>query len=556
MLNRLYIKNYALIDSLDISFDSGLNILTGETGAGKSIILGALGLILGQRAESKYFFNQQKKCIIEGFFKIEGYQLDYFFAENDLDIEPETVLRREIASDGRSRAFINDTPVNLATLKQLGEQLIDIHSQHATLAIGNQNFQLLVADVVAENETLLKGYKSKFRDIRKKQAELKTLIENSDRLKADLDYFQFQFDELEQAQLLEDEQEKLENELNALTHAEEIKTNLIYALQLIAEQEGNAIAILKDASNKLQVLEQYQPEIEELNNRLKSTWIEIKDISSEIGHLEQSTTFNEERALEINDRLALIYNLQKKHRVQNNSELLTIQKELAQKLQNALFTDEDIEQLQQQISVEKTEILKLASEISERRRQAIPQIENHVVDVLAEIGMPNSQLKIEQHSKSDGSFDSDGIDSIKFMFTANKGHQLNELNKVASGGELSRLMLSIKSLIAAKTSLPTIIFDEIDTGVSGEVAHKVGTIMEKLAKNMQVITITHLPQMASKGESHFYVYKEVDNDLTYSKIKKLTAEERVIEIAKMLSGDSLKDSAISNARELLKNQAL
>lgn len=556
MLNRLYIKNYALIDSLDISFDSGLNILTGETGAGKSIILGALGLILGQRAESKYFFNQQKKCIIEGFFKIEGYQLDYFFAENDLDIEPETVLRREIASDGRSRAFINDTPVNLATLKQLGEQLIDIHSQHATLAIGNQNFQLLVADVVAENETLLKGYKSKFRDIRKKQAELKTLIENSDRLKADLDYFQFQFDELEQAQLLEDEQEKLENELNALTHAEEIKTNLIYALQLIAEQEGNAIAILKDASNKLQVLEQYQPEIEELNNRLKSTWIEIKDISSEIGHLEQSTTFNEERALEINDRLALIYNLQKKHRVQNNSELLTIQKELAQKLQNALFTDEDIEQLQQQISVEKTEILKLASEISERRRQAIPQIENHVVDVLAEIGMPNSQLKIEQHSKSDGSFDSDGIDSIKFMFTANKGHQLNELNKVASGGELSRLMLSIKSLIAAKTSLPTIIFDEIDTGVSGEVAHKVGTIMEKLAKNMQVITITHLPQMASKGESHFYVYKEIDNDLTYSKIKKLTAEERVIEIAKMLSGDSLKDSAISNARELLKNQAL
>lgn len=556
MLNRLYIKNYALIDSLDISFDSGLNILTGETGAGKSIILGALGLILGQRAESKYFFNQQKKCIIEGFFKIEGYQLDYFFAENDLDIEPETVLRREIASDGRSRAFINDTPVNLATLKQLGEQLIDIHSQHATLAIGNQNFQLLVADVVAENETLLKGYKSKFRDIRKKQAELKTLIENSDRLKADLDYFQFQFDELEQAQLLEDEQEKLENELNALTHAEEIKTNLIYALQLIAEQEGNAIAMLKDASNKLQVLEQYQPEIEELNNRLKSTWIEIKDISSEIGHLEQSTSFNEERALEINDRLALIYNLQKKHRVQNNSELLTIQKELAQKLQNALFTDEDIEQLQQQISVEKTEILKLASEISERRRQAIPQIENHVVDVLAEIGMPNSQLKIEQHSKSDGSFDSDGIDSIKFMFTANKGHQLNELNKVASGGELSRLMLSIKSLIAAKTSLPTIIFDEIDTGVSGEVAHKVGTIMEKLAKNMQVITITHLPQMASKGESHFYVYKEVDNDLTYSKIKKLTAEERVIEIAKMLSGDSLKDSAISNARELLKNQAL
>ncbi|WP_353134666.1 DNA repair protein RecN [Pseudopedobacter sp.] len=551
MLNRLYIKNYALIDSLDISFDKGLNILTGETGAGKSIILGAVGLILGQRAESKYFFNQQKKCVIEGFFNIGDYQLNSFFDENDLDFETETVLRREISLDGKSRAFINDTPVTLAVLKQLGEQLLDIHSQHATLEIGNQNFQLLVTDLMADNVEALKDYKSAFKIYKKKQDRLIELIQSSEQAKADLDYFQFQFNELEQANLQADEQEQLEVELNALTHAEEIKTNLINASSLLEQEEYNAIQLLKEASIQLQHLEKYQPEIGELAERLRSSIIEIKDISSEISNLEQTTFFNEERNIEINDRLNLLYSLQKKHRVSSNTELIALQDELSQKLNNAIFIDEDILALEKEIAKEKDILIKEALELSAKRQKAIPQIQEYVEKVLSNIGMPDAQLRVDIHVRENDQFDINGLDIVKFMFTANKGHQLNELHKVASGGELSRLMLSIKSLIAKKTALPTIIFDEIDTGVSGEVAHKVGNIMEKLAEDMQVITITHLPQMASKGNSHFFVYKETKENITYSKIRKLNEQERIMEIAKMLSGESPGESAIKNATELL-----
>lgn len=551
MLNRLYIKNYALIDSLDISFDKGLNILTGETGAGKSIILGAVGLILGQRAESKYFFNQQKKCVIEGFFNIGDYPLNSFFDENDLDFETETVLRREISLDGKSRAFINDTPVTLAVLKQLGEQLLDIHSQHATLEIGNQNFQLLVTDLMADNVEALKDYKSAFKIYKKKQDRLIELIQSSEQAKADLDYFQFQFNELEQANLQADEQEQLEVELNALTHAEEIKTNLINASSLLEQEEYNAIQLLKEASIQLQQLEKYQPEIGELAERLRSSIIEIKDISSEISNLEQTTFFNEERNIEINDRLNLLYSLQKKHRVSSNTELIALQDELSQKLNNAIFIDEDILALEKEIAKEKDILIKEALELSAKRQKAIPQIQEYVEKVLSNIGMPDAQLRVDMHVRENDQFDINGLDIVKFMFTANKGHQLNELHKVASGGELSRLMLSIKSLIAKKTALPTIIFDEIDTGVSGEVAHKVGNIMEKLAEDMQVITITHLPQMASKGNSHFFVYKETKENITYSKIRKLNEQERIMEIAKMLSGESPGESAIKNATELL-----
>lgn len=521
MLNRLYIKNYALIDSLDISFDKGLNILTGETGAGKSIILGALGLILGQRAESKYFFNQQKKCVIEGFFNIEGYQLNSFFEENDLDFEKETVLRREISLDGKSRAFVNDTPVNLTVLKQLGEQLIDIHSQHATLEIGAQNFQLLVTDLMAANQDLLKVYKTNFKSYKKKQEKLDELIRSSEQAKADLDYFQFQFNELEQANLLENEQETLESELNTLTHAEEIKNNLTNAYAVLEQSEINAVQLLKEASSQVQLLEKYQPELAELNERLKSSIIEIRDISSEIYNIDQSTAFNEERFVGINDRLNLIYSLQKKHRVSSNAELISLQKELSDKLNNALFIDEDILSLQNEIDKEKSILIQQAQDISERRKEAAPLIENFVQETLANIGMPDAQLKVDLQVRSNQTFDGHGIDNIKFLFTANKGHQLNELHKVASGGELSRLMLSIKSLIAKKTALPTIIFDEIDTGVSGEVAHKVGNIMEQLAQNMQVITITHLPQMASKGNSHFFVIRKLKMDLLILKSKDL-----------------------------------
>jgi len=558
MLQKLTISNYALIDDLEISFDRGLNILTGETGAGKSIILGALSLILGQRAESKYFFNQQKKCVIEGVFSINGFHLKNFFDENELDYEAETILRREITADGKSRAFINDTPVNLTILKQVGEKLIDIHSQHATLEINDPDFQLLVVDSVSGHGDLLGDYRTKYRAYKKSVSKLQQLVAESDKAKSDLDYYQFQFDELEKANLIEDEQEKLEQELYTLNNAEEIKRNLSGAYYLMQDGETAALLQLREAGHHLSTLEKFNPQIVELQERLKSTLIELKDIASEIENIEQRTHTDEARAVEINDRLSLIYNLQKKHRVSTNAELLQLQEELSEKIQQALFGDEEIEKLQKQIAAEKQELEQLAKQLSANRAKAIPDIEKQVVEALSEMGMPNSTLKIElsplPSKGGDSHLGPDGSDQVRFLFSANKGHALAEMSKVASGGELSRLMLSIKSLIARYTALPTIIFDEIDTGISGEVANKVGQIMERLAGNLQVISITHLPQIASKGQSHYFVYKDNDSATTYTRIRQLNKQERVLEIAKMLSGDKPGESALQNARELLSLQ--
>jgi len=549
MLQRLSISNYALIDNLEISFDKGLNILTGETGAGKSIILGALSLILGQRAESRYFFNQQKKCVIEGSFKIDGFHLKSFFEDNDLDYEAETVLRREISADGKSRAFVNDTPVNLTSLKSLGEKLIDIHSQHATLEINDPEFQLLIVDSVAKHSDLLNEYRAKFKAYKKSTSHLQQLINEADKAKADLDYYQFQFDELEKASLSADEQALSEQELYALNNAGEIKRNLLSAYYLMNEGETAALIQLKEAGQQLSSLEKFNPEITELHQRLNSTIIELKDIAAEIDTLEQKTHTNDIRAEEINTRLSIIYNLQKKHRVNNNADLLQIQDDLSAKIQQAVFGDEAIEKLQKQLVIDKKELAGLAEKLSASRTKIIPTIEKQVLDTLAEMGMANSALNI--HSSVASELTKDGIDQIKFLFSANKGHALAEMSKVASGGELSRLMLSIKSLVAQNTALPTIIFDEIDTGVSGEVANQVGQIMEKLANNLQVITITHLPQIASKGQSHYFVYKDEEGATTNTRIKQLDQQERVLEIAKMLSGDKPGESALQNARELL-----
>jgi DNA repair protein RecN (Recombination protein N) len=576
MLQKLSISNYALIDNLEISFDIGLNILTGETGAGKSIILGALSLILGQRAESRYFFNQQKKCVIEGTFIIGAFHLKQFFSDNDLDYEGETVLRREISADGKSRAFVNDTPVNLTILKALGEKLIDIHSQHATLEINDPEFQLLVVDAVAKHDELLNNYRSKFRSYQKAITKLKQLSSESDKAKADLDYFQFQFDELEKAKLVAGEQEHLEQELFTLTNAEEIKRNLSGAYYLMQEGETSAIIQLREAGHQLFSLEKFNTQIAGLYQRLNSAIIELKDIATEVEIIEQHTQIDEARAAEINVRLSLIYNLQKKHRVNSITELLDLQDELSNKIQKSADNDEAIEKLELEINEGKTELDKLAEELSANRKSVIPKIENQVMESLSEMGMGNAVLKIEQvvrksespevrkqgktvaKSLSDfrtsglsDSLTKNGIDEVKFLFTANKGHTLAEMSKVASGGELSRLMLSIKSLIAQNTALPTIIFDEIDAGVSGEVANKVGQIMERLAQNLQVITITHLPQIASKGKSHYFVYKDEEGAITYTRIKQLNSQERVLEIAKMLSGDKPGESALQNARELL-----
>jgi len=556
MLQKLSISNYALIDNLEISFDSGLNILTGETGAGKSIILGALSLILGQRAESRYFFNQQKKCVIEGTFKIGAFHLKQFFDDNDLDYETETVLRREISADGKSRAFVNDTPVVLPSIKALGEKLIDIHSQHATLEINDPEFQLLVVDAVAKHDELLSDYRSKFKAYKKATAKLQQLIEESDKAKADLDYYQFQYDELEKANLATDEQEKLELELYALNNAEEIKRNLLGAYYLMHEGETSAIIQLREAGHQLSLLEKFNPEIEELYRRLNSAIIELKDIATEVEIIEQRTHTDDKRAEEINTRLSTIYTLQKKHRVNSNAGLLQIQDDLSDKIQQAVFGDEAIEKLRQQLAADRNKLEELATKLSANRKVAIPTIEANVLNALSEMGMGNASMSIELtssvgHNSPLGGLGANGFDVVRFLFTANKGHALAEMSKVASGGELSRLMLAIKSLIAQNTALPTIIFDEIDAGVSGEVANKVGQIMERLAGNLQVIAITHLPQIASKGQSHYFVYKDEEGATTYTRIKQLNPNERVLEVAKMLSGDKPGESALQNARELL-----
>ena len=551
MLKRLAIKNYALIDNLDISFSEDLNIMTGETGAGKSIILGALSLILGQRAESKYFFNQQKKCVIEGTFHLNGFQLNEFFAENDLDYDLETVLRREISSDGKTRAFINDTPVNLTTLKKLGEKLIDVHSQHATLEINDEDFQLLVIDTVAGNQNLLNNYREVFRSYKKSQARLKELINQSEKSKSDLDYFQFQFDELEKANLIAGEQAGLEQELDSLTHAEDIKKSLVSSISVLSETEPSAIVQIKEAVVNLANAEKYNFEISSLTERLNSCLIEIKDILSEIERIEQSSLINEARLQEVSNRLDLIYSLQKKHRAGSEIELIAIRDEISNKLNSILFADEDIEKLKIEVDKLYQEVLDLSVQLGKSRTECIPKVETQVMNTLAEIGMPNAVLQVVNDTLPEGKFDQNGNNQIRFLFSANKGQSPLPMNKVASGGELSRLMLSIKSLIAVHTALPTIIFDEIDTGISGEIALKVGNIMERLSKNMQVIAITHLPQIASKGDTHFRVYKNEKDEITNTNITKLDEEERILELAKMLSGDHPGQSAFQNARELL-----
>ncbi|MEJ7692965.1 DNA repair protein RecN [Daejeonella sp.] len=551
MLKRLAISNYALIDTLDISFSNELNILTGETGAGKSIILGALSLILGQRAEGKYFFNQQKKCVIEGTFLVNGFHLNDFFEENDLDYELETVLRREISSDGKSRAFINDTPVNLVILKKLGEKLIDIHSQHATLEINDEDFQLLVIDTIAGNKDLLENYNLTYKLYRHTQSKLKELISQSEQSKSDLDYFQFQFDELEKANLAEDEQTQLEQEQDVLTHAEEIKRSLLGAIGILGEQDPAVINQLKEAALSLGAAEKYNPEIKELHERLTSSLIEVKDILSEIERIEQHSSVDEARLEDVNQRLDTLYSLQKKHRVSSNLELIDLRNTLSDKLNSILFADEDIEKLKNELDSINSKLGELAEQLYRSRISSIPRVEENIKGTLHQVGMPNAVLQISHERLDVGKFDLNGTDQIRFLFSANKGQAPLPMNKVASGGELSRLMLSIKSLVAVHTSLPTIIFDEIDTGISGEVALKVGNIMEKLSENMQVIAITHLPQIAARGKAHYTVYKDEQTDITHTNIRQISSDERVMELAKMLSGNNPGESAILNAKELL-----
>ncbi len=551
MLKHLSVQNYALIDQLEVEFADGLTIITGETGAGKSILLGALGLIAGSRADTQSLQDKSKKCIIEAAFNIKEYALNDFFNEHELDYEAVTTIRREINPEGKSRAFINDTPVTLNQLKDLGERLIDIHSQHQTLSLNGADFQLSVVDAFAKHYSLLNEYKTEYKNFRSLEKQLNELIEKEVQAKKDMDYFQFQFNELEDANLKAGEQVALEQELETLNNAEDIKLNLSKAAYGLSGGEQNLLSSLNEIKNILNGLSKFKPEIAELNTRINSSYIELKDISNELEALEQEILYDPKRIEILNDQLDAIYRLQQKHQVKTIEELIAIKDELSNKLLDFSSLESEIEKVKALLERSDKTLSEKAKTISDNRKKVIPKIEKEIGSLLSSLSMPNAQLKIEQ--KAMETYSVNGIDKINFLFSANKGSEFKELNKVASGGELSRLMLSIKSLIAQLTALPTIIFDEIDTGVSGDVADKVGSIMNTMSGKMQVITITHLPQIASKGGSHLFVYKEDKNNKTYSNIKKLSAEERVQEIAKMLSTGNPSAAAISNAKELLKN---
>lgn len=551
MLQRLSIKNYAIIENLEMKFSDKLTIITGETGAGKSILLGALSLILGERAESNVLFDKEQKCFVEGSFEVHNYHLQNFFKENELDYEEQTIIRREITPNGKSRAFINDTPVNLEVLRELCSQLVDLHSQHEMLELNTAIFQMKVIDSFAKNEKLLSDYQTKFKIYQAHLFQLENLREQNNKATAELDYLQFQFNELSEANFQQNEQEQLEQELATLTNAEEIKKALISAINILNENENSVNTQLREINSSLNSVKKFNPMLAALCERLQSSVIELSDVVKEFEKLESSTIYDETRINEITERVDLIYRLEKKHNVQTTTELMEIRNNLEKKISSITNLSEEIEQLQKQISEEKNELMKVAVKISENRKKTICPFEKQANSLLKEVGMPFAQLKVKQEIQNE--LNQFGIDKILFLFSSNKGTDFQEIKKVASGGELSRLLLCIKSLVANSTALPSLIFDEIDTGVSGEVAFKVGNILEELSQAHQVISITHLPQIARKGEFHYLVFKQAEEKRTATKVKLLNEKERVVEIAKMIGGEKPSDAALKSARELIEN---
>lgn len=549
MLKSLSIKNYALIDSLIIDFSGDLNILTGETGAGKSILLGAIGLIIGQRADLSVLRDKTDKCTAEGIFDIRNYGMQNFFSENELDYDDVTILRREITPQGKSRAFINDTPVNVRVLHDLGLKLIDIHSQHQNLDLNEKNYQLQVVDLVAGNGEVLKIYTSEYKAYLSLQESLNKSLQLAEQSKKDLDYYEFQFQQLYEAKLIENEQAELEFLLEKLTHAEEIRSVFGQAYLALSEDERSVLYVLKENLTSIGKLRSVLPEADQIFNRMESVYLELKDLAAESSTIEDRTENNPEKIEQVNQRLDLIYSLQQKHRVSSISELLQIQSEFEAKIQLVSSYDQEIEKLRKEIRAKKEILEDLADKISLKRNAVAPPIENKVIDILRNVGIPNAafQMKLSQLQE----LSSTGLDEVSFMFSANKNQELQEIGKIASGGEMSRLMLAIKTLITDARSLPTIVFDEIDTGVSGEIAVKMGQILEQMSKTVQVLNITHLPQIAAKGNHHYKVYKFDQDDRTFTSIKKLNKQERVEEIAQMLSGENYSATAMETAKELL-----
>jgi len=549
LLSSISIKNYALINELHIDFSSGLSIITGETGAGKSILLGALGLVLGNRAELSTLKNTTKKCVVEAVVGIDKYNLKDFFETEDIDYEPNTILRREILPSGKSRAFVNDTPVTLSVLTLLRAKLIDVHSQHQTLQVSDQQFQFQLLDAVANNESKLASYQRGLSSytLEKKRLEEIQLAQREATLQ--YDYNSHLYNELLEAKLIEDEQELLEEKLEKINNVEEIKQNLSEALQLATDDTIGIQNLLYSLEQKLAKISMYSKEYQELSDRISSVKIELVDIIGEIETANESVDFNPSEADQLNDRLQLIYNLQKKHYVNSISELLSIQSTLSEKVSRV----ENSEQLlaEQEAIVEEiaNKLDIIALKISDARNKIIPKLSKQLENVLADLGMPHARFQI-QNTLSENYY-KNGKDVLQFLFSANKGGQYGELKKVASGGELSRVMLAIKKILSENSQLPTIIFDEIDSGVSGEISNKMAHIMSQMSQKMQVITITHLPQIAAKGNQHYKVFKEEVNNITTTNLKQLSEDERIVEIAEMLSGKNISDSALTHARELL-----
>lgn len=549
MLASISIKNYALINELHIDFSSGLSIITGETGAGKSILLGALGLVLGNRADSSTLKNTTRKCIVEAILSVEKYNLQDFFETEDIDYEINTIIRREILPSGKSRAFVNDTPVTLSVLTALRSKLIDIHSQHQTLQVSDQQFQFQLLDAFANNESKLASYQRGLTQYTSEKKKLEEILQAQREANLQYDYNSHLYNELLEANLVEDEQEALEEKLEKINNVEEIKQNLSEALQLTTDDTIGIQNLLYSLENKLTKIAPYSKEYQELSERISSVKIELDDIVSELESANEQVDFNPLEATQLNDRLQLIYNLQKKHYVNSISALLLILEELSTKVST-------VENAEQRLLDQETIVTEIANKldaialkISEARKRIIPTVSKQLEAILDNLGMSHARFQIQNNITEQ--YYKNGKDVLSFLFSANKGGQFGELKKVASGGELSRIMLAIKKVMSENSQLPTIIFDEIDSGVSGEISNKMAHIMSQMSQQMQVITITHLPQIAAKGNQHYKVYKEELNNTTTTSLKQLSEDERIVEIAEMLSGKNISDSALTHARELL-----
>lgn len=554
MLKNLQIENYALIEHLDIDFHTGFSVITGETGAGKSIIIGAIGLLLGQRADSKAIKAGAKRCVVEAAFDVSSYQLNPFFEANDLDFDGvECIIRRELTATGKSRAFINDTPASLAQLKELGEKLIDVHSQHKNLLLSKEDFQQNILDIVAAQHEQLAAYQAEYKEYRRLVRQYDEAVSEAQSSKEEEDFLRFQANQLAEANLQEGEQEELEEEGETLEHAEEIKSSLYTAANALqSSNDGtDALGLLKQSLSALHSISSVFSAAEELSDRLDSCYIELKDIASELENHAEDVEYNPRRLDVVNERLNTIYTLQKKHGVESVEELLELQREWEEKLLRITNSDDFIGKLQQQRDAQKEKVMSLAAKLSKARQSAAKKVEREMQERLLPLGMPNVQFKCSVIANP-SELSSTGYDQVQFLFNANKSGELKPVSQIASGGEIARVMLSLKALIAGAVKLPTIIFDEIDTGVSGSIAEKMARIMREMGdQNRQVISITHLPQIAALGNHHYKVYKEDTADSTLSHIIPLNDEQRVEEIANMLSGEKLTQAALDNAKSLL-----